>query len=847
MTNPKPKNLATYFLILGIIWLAGGVFDRFWFSLDNSVPAWDQADYLNGAMNYWQALQNPQWLDGEWWQSFWLQSSKIPPLTYIITVPFLHYFGANPDGATLIMLVFSAILLLSVYGLGIILFNPEVGIWAALFCQLFPGLYRYRLEFLLDYPLTAIVTFSFGLLTVLHYKTKSKEFSVANRTHLIIWAIMFGFSVGIAFMIKQTSLFFLLIPLIFVLIETLRKKNWSELAQLFLSFVVTLIIAYPWYRTNWLLILTSGKRATVDSAIAEGDPGLTTIDGWIYYLKILPYLLSWVLLIVPLVCLIIYLGRKFISYGTQFPTHLISSQSNSYRWLGIFLIGGYLLSSANINKDARYILPLLPVLSLILAASLLSWRGRWRNRIRWLTVSFATILMVLNLFPLGGENLTEIFSPRVQHYPYVGKKFPHGEVVTEIVKTNPYLQTTLGVLPSTPTINQHNFSFYGAVANYQVYGRQVGVREAEIEQDARSLDWFITKTGDQGSIPEAQKLIVERVENSDDFSLHKAWQLPDNSTLKLYHRRHPTVSVKPAFESPKRVQLDSIKIPESAPPGIPIPVNYQWSGNWNDLQSGLVILTWQQKNPVVEETSQSGEINSWLHDHGIGMGYLKTNPLNLNGNNQAFKVIECTAMVTDANIVPGDYTLHATYLNRQTGEAYPIAVPPLTLTIDPSAPATPAPELDLVTQFRTFTKGLSTGIEGLEPIFGEIARINQYDPTQDYVRQAEQSLEYRLDEQPDNLDWAYTLALSRVLQQDVKGAIASFSKLTKLDSHNPYAHAYLAFVYLYNWQPNAAEKALKPAIKLDSKVQEFQILNGIAAFMQGRLISAWQNLSPLIE
>ena len=114
MTNPQPKNWGTYFLILGIIWLAGGVCDRLWFALDSSVPAWDQADYLNGAMNYWQALQNPQWLDGEWWQSFWLQSSKIPPLTYIITVPFLHSFGANPDSATLVMLVFSAIVLLSV-------------------------------------------------------------------------------------------------------------------------------------------------------------------------------------------------------------------------------------------------------------------------------------------------------------------------------------------------------------------------------------------------------------------------------------------------------------------------------------------------------------------------------------------------------------------------------------------------------------------------------------------------------------------------------------------------------------------------------------------------------------
>lgn len=44
-------------LILGIIWFLGAVCDRIWFALDRSIPAWDQADYLTGTLNYWQALR----------------------------------------------------------------------------------------------------------------------------------------------------------------------------------------------------------------------------------------------------------------------------------------------------------------------------------------------------------------------------------------------------------------------------------------------------------------------------------------------------------------------------------------------------------------------------------------------------------------------------------------------------------------------------------------------------------------------------------------------------------------------------------------------------------------------
>ena len=230
----KQFNSKQGLIILAIIWLAVVIGDRVWFFLDNSVPAWDQADYLNGALNYWHALQNPQWFDGDWWRSFWLLSNKIPPLHYILTTPFINIWGTSADAASLVMIFYNALLLISVYGLGVTLFDVNIGLWAAGLCQVLPGLYYYRLEFLLDYPLTAIVTFSFYLLT-LWKVSKKKSWAIA---------IAFGFSLGLSLLLKQTALFFLFIPIIWVLFAYLKDRQWLRVAQLITAFFASIIIFY---------------------------------------------------------------------------------------------------------------------------------------------------------------------------------------------------------------------------------------------------------------------------------------------------------------------------------------------------------------------------------------------------------------------------------------------------------------------------------------------------------------------------------------------------------------------------------------------------------------------------
>ena len=820
----------------------GAVGDRIWFALDHSVPAWDQAEHLTGSLNYWQALQNPQCFSNEWWTSFWQLSSKIPPLTYIAAAVVQNLVGTGPDQATLVELLFSAILLSSVYGLGVQLFSVEVGLWAAGLCQVLPSLYQSRLDFLLDYPLTAVVTLSFWCLTVFG----TAEAQTQRRSWL--WAAAFGFSFGLALLVKQTALFFLLMPVLWVGVVAIRSRKWGRVFQLVGGLLLSVAVFGPWYRTNWLLVLTAGKRATLDSAIAEGDPALNTLAAWTYYWKIIPYQLSWLLLLVPIVGMLLY--RKN------------SAHLRSLAWLAVFWIGGYLLSSLNINKDARYVLPYLPVLSLFLAYGL----TRWGQRIRWGTVGLALVLMFLNLFPVGGvlgNGFTQALSPNAQHYAYIGPVWPHRQVIDEITKTDLYVRSTLGVLPSTAEINQHNFNYYGALEDFQVYGRQVGTKKKQIAQDARSLDWFLTKNAVQGSVPEAQAAIVQTVEFSPDLQLHKSWNLPDGSNLKLYHRRVPQVEVQPLptrnLKSKGRIAF-KVTVPDKAPPGIPMPVTYQWFGSWEQLHSGIVLLTWRNSAAPFNQYR-------WLHDHGIGMGTLHSGYLTVGSTSRRgikpgtettdneqlttdarsseFQVIEHMAMLPPADIPFGTYTLEATYLNRQTGETYPLTVPPVTLKIEPQTAATPAPELDLVTQLRSLGAALPKGGEALGAVFEEIARINQYDPIQDYLEQTELSMEYRLQLEPQNRDWAYTLALSRVLQRQVKGAIAALERVTQLDAQNPYAYAYLAFVHLYDWQASAAEAALKPAIALNPNLPEIQTLKGVAALMQGNLVQAWQTLQKL--
>jgi tetratricopeptide (TPR) repeat protein len=519
-----------------------------------------------------------------------------------------------------------------------------------------------------------------------------------------------------------------------------------------------------------------------------------------------------------------------------------SKIQNSIGWLSVYFAGGYLICSAISNKDPRYIMPYLPILAVFLAYCLVQWRGRWRG-MRWLAVGLGLLVLLGKLFPVPVlEDFASAMSPGWLSHPYLGQAYPNGQVIETILQAAPYQKATLGVIPSIEPINHNTLNYYGALREFQVAGRELGSKPEAVAQDGRSLDWFLVQPGCHGSKVECNGLAQdsqiafgESLADNPEFRAEQAWELPSDSRLQLYRRRLPSVAVKPLTDAQQKVQLNRVTVPKRVPPGLPVPVTYEWSGSWEQLASGLVLLTWKSaKNPAT----------FWLHDFGIARGELQAQM----PQTGEFQVIERTAMLPAADLPAGDYNLTATYLNRKTGETYAIPAPTVAVTIDPSAAAVPAPELDRVTKLRQLALNLPKGIAGLAPIFQQVDRLNQYDAERDYLRQAEKTLAYRLAQNPGarEINWRYGLLLSQVLQENPQGAIATLRQLVKLDPTNPYTHAYLAFVYLYNWQPKAAEIALKPALRINPNIREIQALSGISYLMQGNLIKGWQAISPIL-
>ncbi|MDJ0728987.1 MAG: phospholipid carrier-dependent glycosyltransferase [Crocosphaera sp.] len=810
-------------IILGLIWLGSNLCDRLWLSLDHSLPAWDQSNHLTKSLQYFYSLNSPEIFNGEWWRNFWMISTKYPPLTYIIGAFFQKIFGVGNDQALLSNLLYNGILIVSVYIIGKTLFSRQVGLWSAGLSLLFPRLYQTRLQFLIDTPLMTLTIACFCCLTV--WKIEP------NRRKQWLWTILFGLCWGLALLTKQSVMFFLFIPLLWLGINYLWHKKWERILQLWVSFLVSSLLWFPWYRTNWIYLFSTIENSNAIPATYEGDPPLNTIAAWTYYWQDLPLAIGWVLLLVPVVGLLLHLLGRFSKNKESIDNKKVI---HGIRWLGIYFIGSYLICSAIFNKDTRYIMSYLPIVAILLSYGLTQWRGKWQP-VQWVTVIVAIVVMITNLFPIPGTERFSLFlSPGVAFRPYLAQEIPVKNIIETAQKTTPYQIVNLGVIANTDSINHNTINYYGQLANFQVYGRELGNKESYLEQDSRSFDWFLSKTGDNGFARENQLKFAETLDNNPKFSLIKTWEMSDKSLVKLYHRQPVSLTVDPITQSINKIRLNKVIIPDEASSNFSIPITYEWLGNWQELQQGLVLLSWYPKGTNKNEVA-------WIHDHGIGEGMLWGDF----SDHQGFKVTENMAMLPGKIVKNGDYTLKAIYLNRKTNESYVIPAPDVTLRINNSLNKIPSPELDLGTQLREISVNLAQGIPGLDPIFKKIGRFNQYDPIQDYLKQTEISLKYRLNNYPQNhqLNWTYGLVLSHVLQEDPEEAIAALKELIKIAPNNPYHHAYLAFVYLYNWQPKAAENALKPALEMQPNLKEFQALEGIAALMQGNLIKGWKLLT----
>ena len=807
--NIRIKLSFEQLILLSIISIASSI-HILWLTFDRSVPTWDDASHLTNALNYQRVISQIQPFSSSWWHELWAQSpSYTAPFIYILTVPFLSVFGKAVNSGILVNILFIITLVFTTYYLSKSAYSTQVSLWASGLCLMFPALLNVQTMYMLDYGIVTMSCLTFLTLTLWkNANTRLKSWQ---------WSLIFGVTFGCLMLSKPTGFLFILFPGIFLLCSFFKNRNWLGLIQFGAAIIISWSIFGSWFSQNWLTVITSALGANAMGK-TEGDPGGTSLAGWLYYIKILPQLISLPILVTTIGLILLWILRKR-AIGNPL-------KDRKSVWLMIYCFGGYFFCSLATNKDARFILPIFPVVGIFISASFNLCQTAWASRLRWNTVGITGAIVLINLFGIpGGDNLLKI--------PYIGyssihrvdlkSAFPHQQIIQEIINDRPYLKSTIGVLASSHDLNAENLNLYGALANFQVYARYF-VNSAKtdpqlIEKDLKAVNWYITKTGDIGYI---DRKLLAVIEQNPKLEIDRTWQMPDTSIVKLYKRKDLPILVEPI---PEHLQIRLEKVIISPSSELAVNTTYQLSGDRDSLQNGLLLLTWKSKD------------RTWNHDRAIGLGNLYLQ----HTSNNSFRVTENSAMLPPEKSPLGEYQLTATYLDRKTGAVFPLSVP----KIEVQQTIKEIFEPDAISKLQQLSKSFAQG--KIDAVFSDLNTLNQYDPTQDYLNQAQQALKYRIERGESQLELKYTLALAQVLQRQIEPLLDNLTRIVRQDAQNPYAWMYLGFVRLYHWQPQAAETAFQMADKLPSPPQELATLKIVSALFRFDVFQAWQRYQVTVD
>ena len=497
----KPLLERYFWPLLALIWLAATGLDRLWLHLDQRLPAWDQADYLNSALDHGRALG--LLAGGSWqgWQPLLDLSPKIPPLASLLNGTVLAIAGDHPDQAAWTLSLWFGLLLLVVALWGRELMGAGLGLGAALICCLMPLLAELRVDYVLEIPVCASCTWALWLLGRWLEGGKWPQ------------ALAAAGAIAAALLIKQSALLVLLLPVLWVSLSALWLGGPRRL-QLLAAMALVLALLLPWLQHNLVTTLGGTQRATLESAAREGDPNASSLAGWLWYPKRLPALVGELPLFGGIAGLLIATWRRPVA--------------KKWFWLSGCLAAGALLTVLSPNKDPRYLAPLLPLLALVLA------RG-------WLALPLP--LLGLGLVVAGG--LTA--STRARAIERQGTPpEPLEAIVRYLQAQKPMAARTLIVVPSTGSLNQHNVSYYGRRAGGQLVGRQLGNNPAQIPAALASAERLLLGTGFQGSVGTEAQVFSDSIRNSGLFKLEQSWPKPWGGTFELWQRK-PTAPKAKGF------------------------------------------------------------------------------------------------------------------------------------------------------------------------------------------------------------------------------------------------------------------------------------------------------------
>ena len=509
-----------------LLWLLATAADRLWWSQHGGLPSWDQADYLNSALDHGRALG--VLAGGEWqgWNALLDLSPKIPPLASLVNGSVMALAGDSPSEAAWSLSVWNALLLVATAGWALQLLRPlrvarSFALLAVSAVVLAPMVLELRTDYVLELPLMAMVTLALWRLGAWWAPQGGGRWWQAGLA---------AAAVAGSLLVKQSSLLVLLPALGWCLLTAQRIGEGRRL-QALAGFGLVLLAVFPWLRHNWITTLGGTNRAVIESAAREGDPGVFSLEGWLWYLRVVPDQIGWVVLCVGIAGLLLWIRTQRLRGASS--DALATDCRDPWCWLIGTLLLGWLVTNLSPNKDARYIAPLLPSLLLLLTRGWWQWgewiRQRWPSRASWLPGVVLTAGGLAVLAPSGMVQSARLRPTNAQ---------PLEAIVARAGGADPTADpATLIVVPSTPDLNQHNVSYYGRRNGGQLVGRQLGGSPDHIQPALRHATWVLLAEGKQGSVRKAARAFDQAIRNSGVFQEVEVFPRPEGGSYSLWRRR----------------------------------------------------------------------------------------------------------------------------------------------------------------------------------------------------------------------------------------------------------------------------------------------------------------------
>jgi len=756
--------------------------------INHNPPGWDQGYHLSNAFKMANIISdNNLNLINKFNSILNVTNSYRGPLTYLLS-SILISFKSSYTVAYLSNHIFSFITILSISKLSKLISPKPISILAILFFVFSPLIVSQRADYLIDISSTCFYTLNILFLT--------KWF--LDKRKISAYSVISGLSIGLTFLVKPTNIIFLILPILFLLVNKFKFKRDKLFFfyEKFISFISFTIVIFPWFSIHWITIISSTINAWNWGINYQSGLESFSFEGWIYYIKNLTVIVGNInCLIIVLLLLIGFIKKNFL---------LDIFNNKNDIWFLTFFINYYLIISLMSTKDIRFFMAIYPLFCIYIARLFYSYNVNKRLK------RICTILIISSLsFSLLTSNLINN-----KTYNYV---WPHEEIIKTIYQENPYLLSTLAVIPDTKEINTFNLEAEAVRQGEKVAVRQVISNKNNYKDDLNYSDWFLLKTNDQGVMTSESKVLLNNLlSENDSFIVFKEWELPDKSLVKLLRRKIISFNVE-------KVSCKS-NMPEIAYK------KYKKYITFHLMAKGELI---NQSNLLINSSYKGNSSEIALSNGYINKDIIKDNCYKLNYiipiNNEQF---------TDSN------HKMKVRLQKISGEIINFENKIKNLNFDDNL-IYAENQIFMTNKIAKVSElGLMLKNGQFEELFNLVGILNQSDPSQNYLKHAEIRFKQSYEENK-NLDNLYSVLISQILQRKVHYADETINKIMEYEDNNGNTFLSKGIINLYLFKPAEARKyinlAKENAISNDNK-EIIRIADGIADLLNLKFINAYKKL-----